>query len=194
MTQMHSVEKIRVAHIVLTLDIGGAEVLISRMVRAMLDTQYQPYVICLDGGGALVEDIRSAGIEVDILSRQPGLLDRQCLGRVVDLLKAKEIQLIHSHNFEAHFYSVLAAKLARINKVIHTQHGMPLPYNWKKSLLMPLLGSLVGKFVGVSESVSTSSHSARSCLAITSCAIRSPLFMVNSSLDKFTRITPISPL
>ena len=46
----------------------------------------------------------------------------------------------------------------------------------------------------VSESTSTSSHSARSCFAITNCATRSPSSILKSSLDKLTRITTISPL
>lgn len=46
----------------------------------------------------------------------------------------------------------------------------------------------------VSESASTVNHSARSCLAMTNCAIRSPLTISKSSLDKLTKITPISPL
>src|SRR5690606_41332722 len=46
----------------------------------------------------------------------------------------------------------------------------------------------------VSASSLTSSHSAHSCFAITICAIRSPRSIVNSRSDKFTKITPISPL
>lgn len=46
----------------------------------------------------------------------------------------------------------------------------------------------------VCDSFSTSAHTALSCLAMINCAMRSPFSMVKSSLDKFTRTTPISPL
>ena len=46
----------------------------------------------------------------------------------------------------------------------------------------------------VSESSSTSIHSALSCLAIINCAILSPFSITKTSFDKFTKITPISPL
>src|SRR5690606_13415114 len=45
----------------------------------------------------------------------------------------------------------------------------------------------------VSSKTSTSCHEMCSCLAITSWATRSPFSTMNSSLERFTRITPISP-
>jgi hypothetical protein len=40
---------------------------------------------------------------------------------------------------------------------------------------------------------STLCQSARSCFAMTSCAMRSPFSTVKASLERFTKMTPISP-
>lgn len=143
-----------VVHVVLSLEIGGAEMLVARMVRSLRALGYRPHVVCLDAEGALAPAVREAGVPVTCLGRRPGILDIRCAIRLRRLLATMGATLVHTHEFEPCFYGTLAARLAGRVPVVHTQHGLPVPFGWKQRRKIAVLRGAVRTFVGVSREVS----------------------------------------
>lgn len=142
----------RVAHLVLSLEMGGLEMLVANMARFQYQNGCKVVVICLDVKGVLAQSLIDLGIEVVCVERRPGKLDVQALKSVRDVLKQRDINIIHSHNVEAQLYAVLAKGFSTI-PVIHEQHGHVTQGLLSKPLVLKLLGSRLSYFVGVSESV-----------------------------------------
>jgi glycosyltransferase involved in cell wall biosynthesis len=63
------------------------------------------------------------------------------------------VGLVHTHDLEAFAYGGLAAWLAGRISVIHTQHGLPVPFGWKQRWKAQALSGVCRRFVGVSDEV-----------------------------------------
>ncbi len=142
-----------IAHCVLSLEVGGLEVLVSNLAK---DAQLQgdrPIVICLDEIGILGNELRSIGIDVRVLNRKGGIFDYRVFVAFLDILREQSIDVIHSHDFEPYKYAALARRLKKVKKLVHTQHGLVSELNWKKRLLVRLLRGAADHVCPVSESV-----------------------------------------
>src|ERR1022692_2279239 len=101
------VPKPRVIHLVESLEIGGAEKLVCDFVvgRGPETTS----VICLEMIGALGGFLRAQGFRVDLV----GMKARwRTIERLRILLKRERPDILHCHNFTAHLYGAMAARLA----------------------------------------------------------------------------------
>lgn len=141
-----------IAHVVLSLDVGGAEVLVTRMARSLRDSGFRPHVFCLDLEGALAPTLRQAGVPVALVGRRPGIIDPVCVWRLWRLLRQAGATLVHTHDFDAFFYGGLASWLAG-RPLIHTQHGLPSPFGPLQRYKVAALRHVGRHFVGVSDEV-----------------------------------------
>jgi len=151
--QKPTVKALRVAHIVLSLDVGGLEVLVCQMAEKMRNYNCDPIIICLDHPGTLAEELTAVGIQVFNIQRKAGFIDVKTCLRLIKLLRSENIELVHSHNQESHFYVAIASQFSGVKRVIHTQHGVEPPYDWKKYLKLRLTGHFIDRFVGVSQDI-----------------------------------------
>jgi|GEM_PF-2472809 len=142
-----------VAHIIVSMEVGGAEVLLYSMALSMQTSGIKTVVFCLDTLGSLGKQLADRGVEVVCLGRRPGLLDFKVLLELKRLLLSHHVYLIHSHNFEANFYACMAGSLSGVRSLIHTQHGAVHDFSWKKRLIMQFTGRYISSFVGVSDTV-----------------------------------------
>ncbi|HEV3168358.1 MAG TPA: glycosyltransferase [Isosphaeraceae bacterium] len=93
------------------LDVGGAERALVSLATGLDRGRWQPFVVCLDGEGRLVEPLREAGIETRCLGvsrRQP----LQAVARLAATLRARQPELVQSFLFHANIATRLAAPLA----------------------------------------------------------------------------------
>jgi len=117
-------KKFRVMQLVLSLDIGGLEMLVVDLVKNLDRQKFEPIVCCLHTG-SLADRITSDGIKLIHIEKKHNI-DYGLILKLVKVLKQEYIDIIHSHNKAVHFYAVLAAKIAGI-PIIHTKHGRNLP-------------------------------------------------------------------
>ena len=113
--------KLHVAHLVLSLDPGGTETLVIDLVKRMsrlLDVR----VCCLDSGGRGAEELRRAGIAVDVIGRQPGF-DLRVSARLRAIAHEKHVDVVHCHQYSPFVYGRLAALTLRHVPVVFTEHG-----------------------------------------------------------------------
>ena len=142
-----------IAHIVLTLDVGGLETLVLNMVQEQKARGHSPRVICLDHAGTLQPRFDAAGIPVEALDRRPGFFDPAVYLHLRRLLRQHDVSIVHTHNQEAHFYGTLAARSVGIRAIVHTQHGLEPPSTFKRRMRNRLTGRLIRRFAGVSEDI-----------------------------------------
>jgi len=113
-----------VLHLLLSLDVGGAE----RVVYSLLNTKsplpVNHSVCCIDRKGVLAEELKNNGVPVYCIQRKPGI-DLLLPFKIAKLAINKEINVIHAHGETPWFYSVLSLFITfgAFYKCITTIHG-----------------------------------------------------------------------
>jgi len=140
-----------IAHIVLSLEVGGLEVLVYEMTKNLVDQGHRCTVYCLDREGTLAEEARRVGVEIVAIHRKPGVIDPAGLRRLRQAIRNRQHGIVHTHNIEAMFYGSLATIGLPGVALIHTQHGLPTPFGFLNRLKARISGWFVRRFVGVSS-------------------------------------------
>lgn len=103
---------IRITHLITGLDLGGAEMMLYKVLLQMNRDAFQPEVISMRDLGSLGEKIIQLGIPVHTLNMQRGVPDPRALWRLVKLLRRQQPDLIQSWMYHANLMGGIAAKLA----------------------------------------------------------------------------------
>ncbi|KYF93365.1 glycosyltransferase [Sorangium cellulosum] len=149
----------KVAHVVLSLNVGGLERVVLRLLERTARDRFAPIVCALEEPGALAEELARLGVPLVVLPRRPGL-DPGLPVRLSAWLRREGIRLVHTHNPGPHLYGALAAGLARAAslpgrgggpRVIHTKHGRNYPKQKRKVLVNRLAAALTDRVVAVSD-------------------------------------------
>ena len=114
---------------------------------------YRVELCCLERLGALRPAFEEAGIEPLLMRKKEGV-DWGLILKLRGLLRARKIDILHTHGINPYFYGTLAARLASVRAVVQTDHSrQPFQYtravNWSERVL----ARLTGRLVAVSESV-----------------------------------------
>jgi len=112
---------INVAHVVLSLDPGGAEKLVLDLA-ARCSRWSATRVYCLDRTGDWADQLTSQGIPVDLVGRSPGL-DWGVAWRLRRLSASHGIDVLHCHQYTPFVYGAIAALLRPRLRVVYTEHG-----------------------------------------------------------------------
>ena len=142
----------KIMHVVLSMQVGGAERLVYDMVRYPAFADNKPIVCCLDTIGELGEKLLQDGYQVWCKGRNPGL-DLSVVSWLRDIIRNEKIDVIHAHQYSPLFYTVPAALLSGRKKVVYTEHGRFYPErkSWKRWLFNPLLAMGIDHLVSISE-------------------------------------------
>jgi len=144
----------RVAHVVLSLQPGGLERIVSDLVRHAMAKGADVLVCCLDEPGALAAELERAGGRVHVVKRRPGS-DLGLVRRLADFFRREGVTAVHTHSLDPMFYAGLGARLAGIRCVVHTQHDIMLrTYSRALRLKFRLAVPCFSSLVGVSEETS----------------------------------------
>jgi glycosyltransferase involved in cell wall biosynthesis len=142
----------RVAQVIWSLGLGGAEQLVIRIAASLDRTRFEPLIICLDGPGPFGAAATESGIDLLTIGKR-GARDLRALVRLVRLLRRRHIDVVHTHLFGADFWGRIAARLAGTATVVTTAHNVD---SWKKPthlLVDRCLAPGTTRLVAVSEQV-----------------------------------------
>ena len=148
-----SIKNINIAHIVLSMEIGGLERLVEQIFKQSVSDGSNSHLLCLDRLGVIGEQLKLDKYSIQSLDRKPGFIDFKLLKKLSNILNKNDISIIHCHNQEALFYSVLLKIYNPGLKIIHSQHGVEPPINIKKIIKQYFLCKFVNQYVGVSDDV-----------------------------------------
>jgi glycosyltransferase involved in cell wall biosynthesis len=108
------------------MQVAGAEMLVFETIRR-LGARIRPTVFCLDQIGQLGKTLQQSGVPVIAFDRRPGL-DWRLFGRLAREIHARQIDVVHAHQYTPFFYASVGAKLSgRHPRVIFTEHGRHYP-------------------------------------------------------------------
>jgi sugar transferase (PEP-CTERM/EpsH1 system associated) len=147
-------EAVKVAHVVLALNMGGLERVVLRLLARLDRARFAPVVLALDEPGGLAPELARLGIPLQVMGRRPGL-DAGVAVRMSGVLRREGVRLVHTHNAAAHLYGSLAAHLVRARggrrpPIVHTKHGRDEPDNPRRVLVNRVASALCDRVVAVS--------------------------------------------
>lgn len=114
----------KIAHIVDSMDVGGAEMLVSQMCRLQKELGHDPCVYAIAGLGALGSQMRKEGFTV-----QPnvGRHLTDSISNFFRLFKKSPPDVVHLHNPTPTIYAAMAARLAGVPSIVSTRHSLVAP-------------------------------------------------------------------
>ena len=123
---MRTSGRIKVLHVVFTLDPGGMENGVVNVARALPADRFEIHVCCLEHSGAFAQRLPQPE-NVHELHRPPGFSLRAVLGlnRVIARVRP---HVVHSHNLGPMIYSVLATGFGRTRPVLQGEHTLLTPW------------------------------------------------------------------
>lgn len=143
--------KVRILHIIWSLDLGGAEQVVVDLVRNLDRKIYTPVVCCLNDKGRNAPRVEKEGIKVIAMNKAPKF-DLFLILQLVRLIRREEIDLIHTHLFTANLWGRIAAWIAGV-PAVSSEHGMDVwrsPFHLKlDSMLTPVSKRMIFVSEGV---------------------------------------------
>ena len=110
--------RIRIAHLITGLNVGGAERQLKHLVLASDRGHFEHIVISMMGIGSIGEDLRAAGVEVHSLGMPRGKPTLAGLVRLRRFLRQSKPDILHCWLYHSCLLGVLAGRLARVPKVV----------------------------------------------------------------------------
>lgn len=155
-------EKIRVMHVIETLEMGGAENVVANLVNLLSD-RFEPTVCCTLRSGAVADKIRDKRIEIVVLGGKSAGNDYGLPFHLADVMRQRRIDVAHSHDWGTLCETAAAAFLAKTPVCVHMGHGPTSAYSETDPLRglksfvrhrIERAASLkIGRFIAVSDRV-----------------------------------------
>jgi glycosyltransferase involved in cell wall biosynthesis len=130
---VHATDRtIRVAHVLRSLEFGGAEKLVVDLAGTQKKSGLiEPELVCLESLGPLAAEAERRGLSCTLIG-SGGVRYLSGIRRMGRHFSRTHPCIVHTHNFISHVHAAPAARLAGI-PVVHTKHGRALTsFAWSK--------------------------------------------------------------
>ncbi len=144
--------KIRVLHLLLSLETGGMERFVYEHCLGMDKEQFDVSVCCIDRLGGFYDRLIEQGIHVDLIQKNQQKFDWFFSLKLSKYLREKKIDILHIHT-GAFFHGSVAGFLARTKGVIYTEHGRHYKEPWQLYILDQISSRCVDQIITVSEAL-----------------------------------------
>ena len=139
----------RIVHAVYSLDMGGAEVLVTQLCRIQRALGHQVSVLCYSRLGVLGEQLRAEGFPIYVPGEAHPL---KTIARYTRYFLDEEPDVVHCHNVAPTIQAAPAARIAGVRRVITTRHRLELhPYDAAQEAKYNLVGWLCDWITGICE-------------------------------------------
>jgi glycosyltransferase involved in cell wall biosynthesis len=144
---------LHVAHVVDSMEMGGAEKLTATLCRLQRERGHTASVHCLYGVGVLGEELRAEGFEVVL--HHPSAFFRLMRSLYTSFRRSRP-DVVHCHNATAAIIAAFPARRAGVKTVIVTRHGLVKPpYQIRRELKFALASRWCDWIVAVCEGTRT---------------------------------------
>jgi glycosyltransferase involved in cell wall biosynthesis len=121
-----------IAHIVDSLEIGGAEMVVAALCRSHAAMGHTVEVHCLETAGPLAAELQQDNVPVQVHATSSAA---RSAWKLLRAFRASRPDIVHCHNKAATICGSAAARLAGARVVLSTRHGMgPLPFRLRAEL------------------------------------------------------------
>jgi glycosyltransferase involved in cell wall biosynthesis len=139
--------KVRVLHIINNLNYGGMERVIADLIRRTDPSRFDKHVLVLSYLGRFSKGLENAGTlhVAEPASRWSFVWPRTLASQIQRIAP----DVVHTHS-GVWYKASLAARLAGIRRLIHTEHGRPIPDAWQRKFLERMAAKRTDCIVAVS--------------------------------------------
>jgi glycosyltransferase involved in cell wall biosynthesis len=139
----------KIAHVVDSMEVGGAEILVSQMCRLQREQGHDPRIYSVATLGALGKQLQSEGFVV-----QPNvgehLLDTS--RNFFSIFKENPPDVVHLHNPTPTIYAAPAARFAGVSSIVSTRHSLVAPpHNRVQELKYAIAARFCNWIVGICD-------------------------------------------
>jgi glycosyltransferase involved in cell wall biosynthesis len=150
----------RIAHVVDSMGVGGAETIVSQMCRLQREQGHDPCVYAVAALGALGERMRAEGFRVQ---SNVGRHLSDSMQSFFRIFKSSRPDVVHLHNPTPTIYAAMAARMAGVPSIISTRHSLVAP---PRKVVVELKYAFAARFcdwiVGICDATTTNVKSLRS--------------------------------
>lgn len=146
----HRAGPYHVAHVIASLQMGGAERQLVNYLLAADRQEFKHTVVCLSRRGELAEQVEEAGIPV-VVVRMRSRYAPACLWRLARWLRREEAAVVHTHMHRPAMWGRLAGRMAGVPVLVTTEHGKELWKNRLQVALDQLLSRWTSRHIAVSR-------------------------------------------
>lgn len=115
---MHRSHPIRIIHLITSLDTGGSEMTLARLVEGMNRQKFESRVVSMTPIGAIGQKIRARGIPVETLDMAPGKPSVRGFVKLVKILQTYQPGILQTWLYHADLLGLLAGKLTRVSSLV----------------------------------------------------------------------------
>ena len=151
------IKKKNILVILLSLEIGGMEQLVSDLIISLNKDRYNIKVLCIHTLGPIAEELKVHGIVVKKIEAMIPLVSFLFPYSIIKEIREFNTDIIHVHSGCWH-KAAMAGWLSGINKIIYTEHGRYYPESNKLVLLDKLFSRITSNIVTVSQNLATYMH------------------------------------
>ncbi len=150
---------LRIAHVVLSMDLGGLESIVLDLVREGRRLEQSVAVVCLERPGLLAPQVEAQGARLACLDKPSGIR-LETFGRLRSLFRELRPDVVHTHQIGALFYAGPSARRAGVPGVVHTEHGKH--YDRRRTRWLGRLAARhASRFFCVSADIAASAETSR---------------------------------
>ena len=132
---------LKILYVIDRLNLGAGRVLYD-LVKFLPKEEFSIKIATLYPHGNLIDLFEELNIEIINLNKKSGK-DLGLILKLKNLIKKEKFDIVHTHNVDGFEYGVLAAKLAKTKKIIHTAHGKSV----KEGNIRKLREKIIHKFI-----------------------------------------------
>jgi len=140
-----------ILHITHDLEIGGLQKIIYFLCKYVDKERFVPSILCLRDKGTFAPLFEAIGVKIYCIPHSYGVLKYFNFWRVFQFLRERNFDIVHTHNTQPLLDGGLAAILARVPKIIHTDHGRMFPDKLHYMLIERLIAYGIDQYIGVSD-------------------------------------------
>jgi len=131
-------KRIKILHVITSLDVGGAEMVLFRLLKKMDASRFENQVVSLIHSGKVGEKIQTLGLPVFSLEMRSGHPDLGSLFRLAGLLRREYPDLVQTWLYHADLLGLLAARTAGVPVLwnIRASNMDMSQYRWLSSLVL----------------------------------------------------------
>lgn len=145
--------KIKILHIQESVSFGGVERRRLSLAKNLDNNIFQQKLICTTHRGALIEDIRSHGVEVYEIGKLNSPFNWAQHKKVQKIIDDYKPDIIHGAVFEGVTMAVVNGWIKKVPIIIIEETSDPKNRTWKGHFLMKIFSKIANRVVGVSQSV-----------------------------------------
>lgn len=150
MTDLVASTRLRVLHIVQNLNYGGMERLLFEMIRVADHHRFEHFVLALQFVGRFGQDLHDfAHVSVARPMERWSMLRPR---RLAEDIHAIAPDVVHTHS-GVWYKATLAARMAGVPRIVHTEHGRALPDPWSSRTLDSFAARRTDAVIAVSATV-----------------------------------------